>query len=223
MATRKVFATLYASKRTGRSLPRGNNEFAAIFSISYRKCGCVDPRKWSARTIVIAGTNRTIEAPLCKLSDECHQAANLEFLNSSSLIDEYCSDCTQACSSVDYIVTPSSVPAPHPTLAAAIKNLLEQQGVALVQNWNTDWQSEVTNNYVGLEVVCQSLLVENVTQQPLIGAVDVLSNVGGQAGLWIGISFLSIMEFIEMFTRLVRSQFQAIRARPRRKTNGGKK
>ena len=223
MAIRKVFATLSASKHTGRFLPKGHEEFASIFSISYRKCGCVDPKKWSARTVVLPGTNRTIEAPLCNSSNTCYQAANLEFFNSSSIRDQSCPDCTQACSSVDFLVTPSSVPAPNPTLAASIKNLVEQQGVALLQNWNTDWQSEVTNNYVALEVVCQSLLVENVTQQPLIGAVDVLSNIGGQAGLWIGISFLSIMEFIEMFTRLVRYQFQAIRARPGRNMNGGKK
>jgi hypothetical protein len=42
-------------------------------------------------------------------------------------------------------------------------------------------------------------------------AVDVLSNVGGQTGLWIGVSFLSIMELAEMLYRLVRYQYHAIR------------
>ncbi|CAF4410788.1 unnamed protein product, partial [Adineta steineri] len=32
------------------------------------------------------------------------------------------------------------------------------------------------------------------------------SNVGGQTGLWIGISFLSLMELAEMIYRLIRSQ-----------------
>ena len=159
---------------------------------------------------MLPGTNRTIEAPLCKASDECYQAANLEFLNSSSVRDESCSDCKQACASIDFSLTPSSVLAPNFLLASSIKNLVEEQGFPLPDNWTTDWETEVKNNYVGLEVVCQSPLVENITQHPLIRVVDVLSSVGGQAGLWIGISFLSIVELIEMLYHLVRHQFHTI-------------
>ena len=102
--------------------------------------------------------------------------------------------------------------APNFLLASSIKNLAEEQGFPLPDNWTTDWETEVKNNYVGLEVVCQSPLVENMTQQPLTKLVDVLSSVGGQAGLWIGISFLSIVELIEMLYRLVRHQLHAIRS-----------
>jgi hypothetical protein len=42
-------------------------------------------------------------------------------------------------------------------------------------------------------------------------SVDVLSNVGGQTGLWIGVSFLSIMELAEMLYRLIRYQYYVIR------------
>ena len=100
---------------------------------------------------------------------------------------------------------------PNPELASVIKYYAEQQNFPLPENWSTNWESEIANNFVGLEVVCQSFLVENMTQKALISLVDVLSGVGGQAGLWIGISFLSIMELIEMLFRLVRHQFQAIR------------
>ena len=59
-------------------------------------------------------------------------------------------------------------------------------------------------------MVCESLLVENLTQQPSMTGVDVISNVGGQTGLWIGISFLSIMEIVEMLYRLARHQWSTM-------------
>ena len=100
---------------------------------------------------------------------------------------------------------------PTTEVARDVKAWIESQGVPLPPNWSTNWETEVENNYVKLEVVCQSPLVENITQQALIGAVEVLSNVGGQTGLWIGISFLSIMEFVEMLYRLAQHQFHVIR------------
>jgi hypothetical protein len=41
--------------------------------------------------------------------------------------------------------------------------------------------------------------------------VDLLSNVGGQTGLWIGVSFLALMELVEMLYRLVRFEFHVIK------------
>ena len=64
-------------------------------------------------------------------------------------------------------------------------------------------------------------MIENLTQQPSMTAVDVISNVGGQTGLWIGISFLSIMEIVEMLFRLGRHQwgiFSAVMGRKFRRT-----
>ena len=140
--------------------------------------------------------------------------AAAELANSSALIHEYCSDCKQACSSTSYIVTPSSVLAPTAAVAYETKVDIESKGVPLTQSWTTDWEREVTKNYLKLEVICQSPLVENTTEQPLINAIDVLSSIGGQTGLWIGISFLSIMEIVEMLYRLLRHQLLATRKGP---------
>ncbi|CAF4364384.1 unnamed protein product, partial [Rotaria sordida] len=48
-----------------------------------------------------------------------------------------------------------------------------------------------------------------------ISGIDVLSNVGGHTGLWIGVSFLSIMEFVEMIYRLTRYHYYVIKERIR--------
>jgi len=60
---------------------------------------------------------------------------------------------------------------------------------------------------VAIDVVRESILIEKYTQHATMSKVDVLSNVGGQTGLWIGISFLSLMEVAELLYRLIRHQY----------------
>ncbi|CAF1235385.1 unnamed protein product [Rotaria sp. Silwood1] len=52
----------------------------------------------------------------------------------------------------------------------------------------------------------QYFLVENNTQTAVLGVVEILSNIGGQISLWIGISFILIMKVIKMFYRLIHYQ-----------------
>ena len=177
---------------------------------SYTQCGCASVDQWLARSIVLPGTNQLIVARLCNRTNGCPLNATNRLLSSPDLWDQFCSDCTQACSTTDFIITPSSVPAPAPLIAYAAKAFVESVGVPLPANWSTNWQTEVENNYIGLDVVCQSTLIENFTQDPSITAVDVLSNVGGQSGLWIGISFLSVMELVEMLYRLARHEYKVL-------------
>ncbi len=78
-------------------------------------------------------------------------------------------------------------------------------------DWSINWRSHIDSSYLSVELVHESTLVENYTQIATMTAVDVLSNVGGQTGLWIGVSFLSIMELAEMLYRLIRYQYHAFR------------
>jgi hypothetical protein len=117
--------------------------------------------------------------------------------NTTSIWDEFCSSCTQQCSTVNFIVTPSSVSAPSVPYAYMTKSFIKSTSVPLPTDWLTNWRSEVQNNYVSIDVVCESLQVENYTQESALGVRNVLSNVGDLTGLWIGMSFLSIMEFVD--------------------------
>jgi hypothetical protein len=62
-----------------------------------------------------------------------------------------------------------------------------------------------------MSVISETTRIDSYTQQATISAVDVISNVGGQTGLWIGMSFLSLMEVAEMLFRLIRHQYYRIR------------
>lgn len=87
---------------------------------------------------------------------------------------------------------------------ADLKKQVESFGVPLANNWSQTWQEEIGKNYVAVEVVGETSNVEDYTEQASTTGTDLLSNVGGQTGLWIGISFLSFMEILEMLYRLVR-------------------
>ncbi len=147
----------------------------------------------------------------------CYQYASVRFTTTPSLWDEFCSNCTQECSTVDFLLTPSSLTAPSIPFANVTKSFVESTAVPLPEDWETNWLTEVKNNYVSLQVVCDSNQVENNTQEAAMSPVDVLSNVGGQTGLWIGMSFLGIMEFVEMFYRLFRYELRIIKQAIRRK------
>ena len=212
-------ATLCVRKPTCKSCATISLNSTTSSSCSYHQCRCVSPLQWLARFVALPGNSTIIEAPLCEFNDTCPLWAGSRLSENESILTEFCSDCKEACSSVDFVVTPSSVVAPSSLVANITREFVERQGVPLPVNWTTNWRAEVRNNYVGLDVVCQSRLVENYTTEPSMSAIDVISNVGGQTGLWIGISFLSVMELIEMLYRLVRHQFLRMIGRGTRNTS----
>lgn len=91
-----------------------------------------------------------------------------------------------------------------------LKPKVESLSVPLPANWSNTWQSEISRNYIALEIVSESARIEIFQDVPTIGPVDLLSNIGGQTGLWIGVSFLALMEIIEMFYRVIRAKLLTI-------------
>ncbi|CAF0745170.1 unnamed protein product [Adineta ricciae] len=172
----------------------------------YQKCGCIHPKQWNARLVLIPETNKLIIAPLCNISDKCYSEAAHVFLTSSSSYDKYCSYCSQQCSVTSFIVKQSMWKAPPIWLMNDIKQFVEKSDIPLPKDWTTQWQSHIDNSYLSIELIHESSVVENYTQTATVTAVNVLSNVGGQTGLWIGVSFLSLMEVAEMVYRLIRYQ-----------------
>ncbi len=179
----------------------------------------MNPYQWTARSMVSPGTDNIIEAPLCNITDPCYGNATSQISNTVSIWNEFCSDCSEACTTVDFTVTPSGVSAPSTIYKYQYKSFVENSGIALPTDWSTTWQTEFQKNYVSVDIVCETTLVESYTDEASIGGVDLLSNVGGQTGLWIGISFLSLMELVEMLYRLIRYQYYIVKRRIQHKIN----
>ena len=124
---------------------------------------------------------------------------------------EFCPECREECVSVRFSTKLSSVTASTDSLKAEIRRFVELSDVPLPANWSSVWPAEIQKNFVELTVQCESLTVEHYNQTASISLVALLSNIGGQTGLWIGISFLSLMEVVEMVSRLIRYQYQVLR------------
>lgn len=51
-------------------------------------------------------------------------------------------------------------------------------------------------NLVGVEVYFEDLIVQRVTEEPAYDAIRLLADIGGQLGLFLGVSVLSVTEFL---------------------------
>lgn len=111
----------------------------------------------------------------------------------------------------EFTLKRSSLSAPVEWQMPLIKRFVERSNVTLPSNWSTKWREQIRENYLGVTFVRETHIVEKITQSAKMSPVDVLSNIGGQTGLWIGISLLSIMELIEMLYRLIRHQCHVLR------------
>jgi hypothetical protein len=197
--------------------PFGFNVGRSILFYRYDTCGCVDPEDWANRYVVLPGTTKVIDAPLCNHTDPCYVEAATKFRVTEWIWDKYCSGCLAQCVAVRFLTKASSMTAPANWMLPDIKAFVESSSIPLPANWSSTWRTEIQNNYVGLSVDCESTLVDNYNQSASLTAIDVLSNIGGQSGLWIGISFLSLMEVVEMLSRLIRHQYHLFRQKIRRR------
>ncbi|UJR16868.1 hypothetical protein I4U23_003766 [Adineta vaga] len=172
----------------------------------YEKCGCVGPTNWATRFIELPNSNQIITASLCNWTNVCCSRVTSEFYNPNFSRDESCSECGPECITNTFNIKSSSLVAPIEFQLKNIKKFVESSSIPLPTNWSTIWSTEIPANYISLEVVCETTRTEIYTQQASITFVELISNIGGQTGLWIGISFLSLFEIIEMLYRLVRSK-----------------
>ena len=119
--------------------------------------------------------------------------------------------CPQECKLTDFSIKLSPLATPLEWQMPLIQRFVERTNVTLPLDWSTAWRTHIHANYLSVSIQRETYVVENTTQKASISPVDVLSNIGGQTGLWIGISLLSIMELIEMLYRLIRYQCHLLR------------
>ena len=158
-----------------------------------------------------------MDALICNMTDACSHNAFDRFKADPTMWYTFCPECRHECVSVRFETRLSSVAAYTESIKDDIRRFVESSGVPLPANWSSTWPAEVQKNFVELTVHCESLVVEHDNQMASIKWVDVVSNIGGQTGLWIGTSFLSLMELVEMACRLIRYQYGILRQKIQRR------
>ncbi|CAF2401578.1 unnamed protein product [Rotaria sp. Silwood2] len=189
-----------------------------IQAYTYHVCGCVNPNQWLARFAVLFGTDIVVNAPLCNMTDACFTEAADRLMKTYAIWSMWCPYCQQECNTTTFGITLSSMSAPREWMMNSIRDFVEASSVPLPSDWSTAWHSHIQSNYIAIDIVRGSIQLEQLTQVASLSGVDLLSNVGGLSGLWIGISFLSLMELAEMLYRLFRSNIHQIHIKIRQNT-----
>lgn len=157
------------------------------------------------RSIVLQNKTQIVNPPLCNVSNTCYPQAVDSYFRVRSIHLSYCPNCLQECKRIKFNILSTSSTAPPVWLFEKIKIFVENSRITPPSDWNTNWQTHIQLNYVAVDVIRESDFIENFTQVASLTAQDVLSNVGGHTGLWIGVSCLTLVELFELFYRLLES------------------
>ena len=141
-----------------------------------------------------------------KINDSIHYCSDMTeiyclnnfMMSSLSTNDSSCNSlCPIECKSIEYAV--STYRAAYPTKFYAENMLLKY---AQQKNLNLS-QDDIYKAFVKLNINYESMKYKTTVQTISIQPEDLLSNLGGTLGLYIGISLLSLVEIIELFIGLI--------------------
>lgn len=121
---------------------------------------------------------------------ECNDKEYDRFM--SSQIEPDClAQCPLECDSIDYGVSISSSNFPSKYFHDLYKDFLK----------NSDYESSKKTLY-RIYVYYPSLGYTRVSEFPKTSVIDLLSSIGGTLGLYLGVSFLSLIEFVEILLEI---------------------
>ena len=162
-----------------------------LYVIEESNCGCNSSlNKFENNCILldaVAGT--TTNTSKCVLEYLKEFRNNLQF----SKCYQYC---PLECDSLSYNIKINTESFP---VSGNLSDSFKKE-YAYLQRFNT--YEEVNRHYIGLRVYYKDLKYTLVTQQPKTEVFNFVSNIGGIFGLFLGISFLSFIETIEILSEI---------------------
>uniref|UniRef100_A0A7E4WBM7 Acid-sensing ion channel 1-like n=1 Tax=Panagrellus redivivus TaxID=6233 RepID=A0A7E4WBM7_PANRE len=167
-----------------------------LYELDYSTEGCQRSRYQSS---IITSCNcynptyptlNSSEVPVCTVDENFSCWVNE---NNSTLSDN---SCTQPCNEGVYTVTVSSAKWPSGAVSAVGK-------CADGDYYNTTCLEVFKNNGAFLEVFYAKLNYESMSESAAYTLTSLLSDFGGQIGLWLGMSVVSVIEFCVLIFQLV--------------------
>ncbi|XP_078381097.1 acid-sensing ion channel 1-like isoform X2 [Oculina patagonica] len=153
-------------------------------------CGCKDPRILSEDNIEVCGIRKMAT---------CLSRENENFY---TVVGDRCK-CAIPCEIISFKPLLSYASFPSDTfLKAMIKRNLKNATDKEIENYIT-----LASNFLELNVYFQDLNAYYLEQQPAYTKESLLGEIGGQLGLCIGASLITLLEFCDIIFRILKIRF----------------
>ncbi|CAF0810778.1 unnamed protein product [Adineta ricciae] len=134
---------------------------------------------------------------MCSLENTCFRL-QIDF-DSRKL----CPECLPECEIIQYSIQSSHADYPNRNSYEKVFHRLEQhfrltQNQQQSQRLNISHPSMLRDHIVAVEISASPYPTEILTESPVYTWIDVISSIGGQTGLWIGISLIGFIEILEL-------------------------
>ena len=170
-------------------------------------CGCADTFDWNFTD------NSDIQE---KAKSNCDVWNNVDYNCLTSVFDEFnegqrSCGCPNSCSDISYRSTLSSALWPSAAYTAHFISLMKKSNsskvrkfinTALSQAYNDEWaksilQERVEDNFARVEISFETLVYQRIKESPKYNLSTLFGTIGGNLGLWLGWSILSVLEFLQ--------------------------
>ncbi|XP_033101245.1 acid-sensing ion channel 1C-like [Anneissia japonica] len=206
--------TIFSNEFSGISYSKRACMKDCMYRETFENCGCYDPKYvFSPET-----------TPICTVEDE-NQVRCMEAVENQIIIGNITCRCGPACSEILYKTSISSTMWPGNDYMSSVvekfKHTPDLQRSAVEEDDDEETKYYIKTNFAKVNIYYENLQYDYIEQVPTYTFLSLVSNVGGHLGLWIGMSALTILEFLECFYDIVKHVCAALIRR--RKVNQMKK
>ncbi|XP_072030473.1 epithelial sodium channel subunit beta-like [Amphiura filiformis] len=159
-----------------------------------KNCGCANPKypfssNSSEKICSLSGDIADLETIVCV------QAVDRIYIAGELGCEKYC---PHRCNERSYVPAMSQSVWPATKYASTLKErMLNMNQETRRQMRGASPNTWIKDNAARILVYYQEFNYEFIEQKPSYGVIDLLSDIGGQLGLWIGVSILTLCEMAE--------------------------
>ena len=166
--------------------------YAYILSETYKKCHCDDP---------ISNLINENDNPCDTLEEQLCAVQNYRMITSSDYKKKVSKLCPLECESVSFSVIKSEGKYPSPSYA---REMAKTEKIRQLFNNRSDISlQEFREKTLAVNIFYEYLRETQITESATITWDGLIGSIGGTLGLFLGISILSLVEFIDLIFRMI--------------------
>jgi hypothetical protein len=181
-------------KKTFSFSKKNTYSFMDCYSMCFQKylgqlCNCQNAKPYFDN-MRKCGLNKLI----FNIDYECQTGLWFQFSNNTNMFDEC--DCPLQCETTNYKYTTSFSKFPSYFYA---RKLIENNALikSRFSHKNITYQ-DLANSLIAVDIFFDELKTTSINSSVKMNLVDLIANIGGALGLFLGVSFLSLVELIEI-------------------------